>query len=524
MSEVRIGRLTATVADWPDPEVVPRMLQRVADARLDDAVRTSSLPEGEWCVRRVDLDLELDPERPHSALETEWADQIVIALRHSLRDGVRDVVHYERREQALDDLLAGLATGQLANAWAWRQVGLLDPDDPQPGEDPRAVCLRVLGRLPYGVAGTLCRLVRQVGPAAVHRLLGAAGWTEVAALAAREAGVSFPALITSDLPAEDAQPPARRRRAPEEADELPPGQHVPTASDARLARRAQAAVASSLLGAPLRGSGLRADGATLRAWAVLVLAEVAPSALRLVDATALVRAVADLLRPPVGNGLATPRIPSQSRALEPSRSLDDLAADAPARAPAPTTTAGTTAGTTADIADPAGRRLGETTAWGGLLFLLNTAADAGLPGALEEPAFLTRPTGWLVQQLGMRLVPAAAEDPAVLALGGVDPELAAAQAPPDEQEAAALDLFAERWAAVTAGRLRAAPAPEDPPESTADLVHRLAFRNAVVEREPGWVEVRLRLDDVDLDVRRAGLDIDPGWVWWLGQVVRFSYE
>jgi hypothetical protein len=36
--------------------------------------------------------------------------------------------------------------------------------------------------------------------------------------------------------------------------------------------------------------------------------------------------------------------------------------------------------------------------------------------------------------------------------------------------------------------------------------------------------VHLSLDDVDLDVRRAGLDGDPGWVWWLGQVVRFVYE
>jgi hypothetical protein len=41
---------------------------------------------------------------------------------------------------------------------------------------------------------------------------------------------------------------------------------------------------------------------------------------------------------------------------------------------------------------------------------------------------------------------------------------------------------------------------------------------------PGWVEVYLPLDGVDVAVRRAGLDVDPGWVPWLGTVVMFRYE
>jgi hypothetical protein len=28
---------------------------------------------------------------------------------------------------------------------------------------------------------------------------------------------------------------------------------------------------------------------------------------------------------------------------------------------------------------------------------------------------------------------------------------------------------------------------------------------------------------VDIEVRRAGLDLDPGWVPWLGRVVTFGY-
>ena len=36
-------------------------------------------------------------------------------------------------------------------------------------------------------------------------------------------------------------------------------------------------------------------------------------------------------------------------------------------------------------------------------------------------------------------------------------------------------------------------------------------------------DVWLGMDQTDLRVRRAGLDLDPGWVPWFGRVVRFHY-
>jgi hypothetical protein len=107
MSDLLIGRMSASVADWPDDWQVPVMLRHLAEDRLDDALREHPLPDGEWCVRRLDIALELDPERPLSALETRWADRILAVLRQSLRDGSSDVVRYERPEQAEDDLLRG---------------------------------------------------------------------------------------------------------------------------------------------------------------------------------------------------------------------------------------------------------------------------------------------------------------------------------------------------------------------------------------------------------------------------------
>lgn len=54
----------------------------------------------------------------------------------------------------------------------------------------------------------------------------------------------------------------------------------------------------------------------------------------------------------------------------------------------------------------------------------------------------------------------------------------------------------------------------------ADLV----LRPGQVGSTPTHLDVVLDLGTVDLRVRRAGLDLDPGWVPWLGRVVGFRYE
>jgi hypothetical protein len=46
---------------------------------------------------------------------------------------------------------------------------------------------------------------------------------------------------------------------------------------------------------------------------------------------------------------------------------------------------------------------------------------------------------------------------------------------------------------------------------------------ALVLASPSHLDVHFRMQDIRLDVRRAGLDIDPGWLPWLGRVVRFHY-
>jgi hypothetical protein len=161
----------------------------------------------------------------------------------------------------------------------------------------------------------------------------------------------------------------------------------------------------------------------------------------------------------------------------------------------------------------------ETSSWGGLLFLLNSAAGAGLPELLDVQPFLARPTPWVMRELGLALVPAALDDPVLMAFAGAPAW--GPQQPPDKAERRAVRKCARRWVAATARRLSRDEADD---ESDAELVQRISRRFATIAQEPGWVEVGLRLDEVDVAVRSAGLDVDPGWVWWLGHVVRFRYE
>ena len=104
------------------PSRVPALLANLADHRLAEALAGAELPEGEWCLRRLDLHLALDPDRPGPALETQWAAAVLQELQQLIRSGSAEVLHFPRISDAVNDMAAGLTTGRTANAWAWRQL------------------------------------------------------------------------------------------------------------------------------------------------------------------------------------------------------------------------------------------------------------------------------------------------------------------------------------------------------------------------------------------------------------------
>ncbi|MFI8261859.1 hypothetical protein [Streptomyces sp. NPDC085665] len=166
---------------------------------------------------------------------------------------------------------------------------------------------------------------------------------------------------------------------------------------------------------------------------------------------------------------------------------------------------------------------GAGTGWAGLLFLLGAAPEAGLPDrALDEPALAVRPLPWVLHAAARTLCGLAPEDPAALALAGLGPDRAAAllrapAATPREQDA--VDALAADWARATAARLGEERYADDP----FGAVRAVARRPGRITAETGWIEAVFAFADTDLAVRRAGLDLDPGWLGWLGAVVRYRY-
>jgi hypothetical protein len=55
------------------------------------------------------------------------------------------------------------------------------------------------------------------------------------------------------------------------------------------------------------------------------------------------------------------------------------------------------------------------------------------------------------------------------------------------------------------------------------LLAAVVHRRAEIVADPGWIDVELDLDEVSVDLRAAGLDLDPGWLPTIGCVVRFRY-
>ncbi|MER6781477.1 MULTISPECIES: hypothetical protein [unclassified Streptomyces] len=166
---------------------------------------------------------------------------------------------------------------------------------------------------------------------------------------------------------------------------------------------------------------------------------------------------------------------------------------------------------------------GAATGWAGLLFLLAAAPEAGLPDrALAEPALAARPLSWVLHAAARALCGLAPEDPAALALAGLGPDRAATllrapAATPREQDS--VDALAADWARATASRLGEERYADDP----FGAVLAVARRPGRITAETGWIEAVFASADTDLAVRRAGLDLDPGWLGWLGAVVRYRY-
>jgi hypothetical protein len=159
------------------------------------------------------------------------------------------------------------------------------------------------------------------------------------------------------------------------------------------------------------------------------------------------------------------------------------------------------------------------TQFGGLLYLIHLLNRWAGP-IPEDTRLSQRCPRWCLHQLAMALMPVSASDPAALAFAGLLPN----SLPPSEGQASSTKAEAEAIMALRQELLRdlrARLVRYDIPEARQmDFVCR---REAEILADPGWVEVRFSLESVSTEIRATALDLDLGWVPWLGLVIRFVY-
>jgi hypothetical protein len=151
-------------------------------------------------------------------------------------------------------------------------------------------------------------------------------------------------------------------------------------------------------------------------------------------------------------------------------------------------------------ASPAPHGMEFGTAWGGVLFLINALQRLHIEVLLDR-AGSDAPTGWrLLHDLG-------------IALGMPEDEpLATFLAAQDLETRVVPDLLAELL-----GDIEALYQPQGPWPLPLAQPGRLRATET-------HLDLGLQVTDIDIAVRLAGLDFDPGWVPWLGRVVAFHYD
>ncbi|MEV5967199.1 hypothetical protein AB0L70_35850 [Kribbella sp. NPDC051952] len=455
-------------------------------------------------------------------LARAWAEAISAAVENAYATGISvsgpdagvgEVVVYRNRAAALTDLVRRVALGDLRRRWAWEQSGLVSPaDSGHPTTLAVGACLR-------GPDVAVPVLAWAAGQGWLEPLaLTWAGWHALARALVPVVPAANELASTGRLPAGPAPVPEPAR--PEGTLPTPVRAALTSAPLAGQIRRSR-----QRLGDPPAGSRTAIAALALTAAGAGVRVVELPAAARLLFAPEAPIAPVRDARPVAPAAATTPAEPPQLPVgpagepfdeplgvIETARPADEVTASAAAEP------AAAAAAATPD--PPDGAEPGAWTTRAGLLFTLNLAAlrliAAGAAVHVRGPA-------WCLLALGCRLAECDAADPAVRVFAGLATTVltgAPLELHLTEPTTAADERLLGTWVARCDEEL-AARLPGALP--AAELRRSVIQRTAPLLLDPGWIEAELPLDGVDVAIRRAGLDLDPGAVAHLGCVVRFRY-
>lgn len=432
-------------------------------AQDDDALTAGLLHDDEWLlIRRLPLAMRWRADVPDGEIGRYWRE----ALRHALEQASAhpdnaEIIRYASRREAIADLLYRSALGDCRRQWAWQRMGLISRDD-----------LSAAATLVAGVDVLLRE--SELLWAVLHRLLVAE--TATAALTAllhALPAASWQALLL-----------ACPRTAPY-ADLVTAASMPPTEQDPDVILPASGVVHSLLVWATSRPHFAARHSTTL---AILIAALAWPMTTR-GSGAARSRATAIVAR------LSTITGKRSAQAVE--------AGVAPALASARD-----------EATLPSLPALPEQvewlpTNWGGSLFWLGRMPATDLLVWLEsigQESALPLLLRAVAESLG---VPA--DDAAMTAFCG-------GEVPHDDMP----EAIKARAAALVAGW--SAWLDEKAPDLPQPRMTAVCQRRGRLRLESGWIELHLPLHNADTRIRRLCLDLNPGWLPWLGCVARIVYD
>lgn len=500
MDRLHIDRLQTNLHLQPsraaDAQRLTHVLQDVLDESLETALERLGVPcDEEICIRDIYVPVSLRLSASNAQLCAQWSLALAGYIEQAVRRGGPAVVRYLSPLHALSDLALGVARGELGRAWAWRQMGLIETSS---GATPSRISdqlVAALEREPAAILPVLITVARDGALPSLIARLPAAAWPRLAIGSLAAGGVTC--MRWDDV-----------ERACTE-----PKRCTDSFERARIVR----CLESSALGRAARNAPCEiAESASIRpVLAVLALLDrdrglLLRSAERVADL--LAGAVAELEaragtppnageQVPWSGGIVDPvDVAEATRSRHEWDRSHNLSAAIPHEPSLP------------EIQ----RQRGFSHA-GGLLLLLGIVDDSDVAREIVESELGTRRTqAWALHQLALALSGMDERDAAALAFAGLGPQIdppSLGEEPPTSAEMVQLLAWRRRLEDELATRV----------PGRKGVLAWVCRRKAEIVADPGWIEVHLSLDEVSTEIRRAGLDLDPGYLPWLGIVIKFVY-
>ena len=527
MEALNINRLSKRYHLRPSQRERQRLLDaslhQVFEEDLDPALAEVGIEDyGEICVRLLHVPLSFNFGKSQNETSEHWSRIIARQIQLELEKGGENVIRYRSKLQALIEFADDIGDNKLQRSWAWNQIGLSNLPANASLSQARSQLVTALLREPSVIPTVFKRL------AARQRLLPFLH--------------EFSTQERNELIETLMQEFAVERRWLEAKPEL----DVASKAEQKLPLSENSLSQSILLRHLLTNTS---EAASLpvapRIWAILVLQELEPLLFRrapevISQAIALVeKQLLPVLRPGIESSHSQTldqtrqqNIDDQTKVSsshEPSIDLPEkLVDDFPVHQQQHETRSEELFGQTQDQPDqpiPTPEIIHSDFA--GLFLLVSVLAETTddktslINKITADTAFSARPLSWVLYQLTTHWLAIPTGDPGLREFCAIDIE-ADWPWPSDDEPTQAETNALDGFQGAIENQVLARYHPEEIESSS--VVETLCRRSGRLLIDNGWLELVFDLNDVDTQIRRAGLDLDPGFVPWLGKVVKIRYE